>query len=63
MKIRFSNLQCHPLNASIKKGAAAPSVLQENGAPWGIRTLDVLIRSQTLYPAEVTAHIDAAELS
>ena len=26
-----------------------------SGAPWGIRTPDVLIRSQSLYPAEVTA--------
>ena len=25
------------------------------GAPWGIRTLDLLIRSQTLYPAELRA--------
>ena len=27
------------------------------GAPVGIRTLDLLIRSQTLYPAELRAHI------
>ena len=26
------------------------------GAPWGIRTLGLLIRSQTLYPAELRAH-------
>ena len=26
------------------------------GAPWGIRTHDLLIRSQTLYPAELRAH-------
>ena len=25
-------------------------------APWGIRTLDLLVRSQTLYPAELMAH-------
>ena len=28
-----------------------------SGAPWGIRTLDILIRSQSLYPAEVRAHV------
>ena len=27
------------------------------GAPWGIRTHDLLIRSQTLYPAELRAHV------
>ncbi len=35
--------------------------MPQNGAPWGIRTLDVLIRSQSLYPAEVTAHLNAAK--
>ena len=28
-----------------------------NGAPEGIRTPDLLVRSQTLYPAELRAHI------
>ena len=28
-----------------------------SGAPVGIRTLDLLIRSQTLYPAELRAHV------
>ena len=32
------------------------------GAPVGIRTLDLLIRSQTLYPAELRAHIAFATL-
>jgi hypothetical protein len=27
----------------------------ENGAPWVIRTPDLLVRSQTLYPAELRA--------
>lgn len=27
------------------------------GAPWAIRTLDLLFRRQTLYPAELMAHI------
>ena len=26
------------------------------GAPWGIRTPDLLVRSQTLYPAGLRAH-------
>ena len=33
-----------------------------NGAPVGIRTLDLLIRSQTLYPAELRARIASATL-
>ena len=28
----------------------------KNGAPEGIRTPDLLVRSQTLYPAELRAH-------
>ncbi len=28
-----------------------------NGTPWGIRTLDLLVRSQALYPAELMAHL------
>lgn len=28
-----------------------------DGTPWGIRTLDLLVRSQTLYPAELRAHV------
>src|SRR5579863_1958773 len=30
--------------------------MAENGAPGGIRTPDLLVRSQTLYPAELQAH-------
>ena len=30
------------------------------GVPEGIRTPDLLIRSQTLYPAELQAHMDFA---
>ena len=33
------------------------------GVPGGIRTLDLLIRSQTLYPAELRAHINFSALS
>ena len=29
-----------------------------NGAPEGIRTPDLLVRSQTLYPAELRAHLN-----
>jgi hypothetical protein len=28
----------------------------KSGAPWVIRTPDLLVRSQTLYPAELRAH-------
>ena len=31
------------------------------GAPGGIRTPDLLIRSQALYPAELRAHIDTSD--
>ena len=30
--------------------------IRENGAPGGTRTPDLLVRSQTLYPAELRAH-------
>jgi hypothetical protein len=32
--------------------------LLKNGAPRQIRTADLLVRSQTLYPAELWAHND-----
>ena len=32
-------------------------LMKLNGVPWEIRTPDLLIRSQTLYPAELRAHI------
>ena len=38
-----------------------PTIEKLDGAPWGIRTPDVLIRSQSLYPAEVTAHVETAK--
>ena len=37
-----------------KKKPPLPEALISNGAAYRIRTYDVLIRSQTLYPAEVT---------
>ena len=48
---------------------AITTVAGFRGAPVGIRTLDLLIRSQTLYPAELRAHflmvqrLDAAATS
>ena len=33
--------------------------IEENGAPGGIRTPDLLVRSQTLYPAELRARRNA----
>ena len=42
-----------PLSIKIK---ATPKVLLLLGALQGIRTPDLLVRSQTLYPAELAAH-------
>ena len=36
---------------------ASPCEIDANGVPRGIRTPDLLVRSQTLYPAELWAHI------
>ena len=47
---RGSNLR----NASVKEKPPLPEALSSIGAAYRIRTYDVLIRSQTLYPAEVT---------
>ena len=33
-----------------------------SGVPWGIRTPDLLVRSQILYPAELMAHIALCDL-
>ena len=33
------------------------SLVSPSGEPGGIRTHDLLIRSQTLYPAELRAHM------
>ena len=40
--------------AYVKEKPPLPGALISNGAAYRIRTYDVLIRSQTLYPAEVT---------
>ena len=40
--------------AGVKEKPPLPGALISNGAAYRIRTYDVLIRSQTLYPAEVT---------
>ena len=40
--------------AGVKDKLPLPGALISNGAAYRIRTYDVLIRSQTLYPAEVT---------
>ena len=47
---RGSNLR----NAPVKEKPPFPEALNSIGAAYRIRTYDVLIRSQTLYPAEVT---------
>ena len=50
-----------PLDESTQAGAKEkpplPGALISNGAAYRIRTYDVLIRSQTLYPAEVTPRL------
>ena len=50
-----------PLDESTQAGAKEkpplPGALISNGAAYRIRTYDVLIRSQTLYPAEVTPQL------
>ena len=42
---------------AIKEKPPSPEALSSNGAAYRIRTYDVLIRSQTLYPAEVTPRL------
>ena len=40
------------------KNPAKPYAMRDScGAPGGIRTPDLLVRSQALYPAELQAHI------
>ena len=44
-------------NSKLKKRKKAPKSLNiHNGAPIGIRTPNLLVRSQTLYPIELWAH-------
>ena len=43
--------------AGAKEKPPLPGALISNGAAYRIRTYDVLIRSQTLYPAEVTPRL------
>ena len=42
------------------RGNGTKSVSSDAGTPRGIRTPDLLLRRQLLYPAELLAHIDAA---
>ena len=44
----------NPWDAAIKEKPPLPEASNSIGAAYRIRTYDVLIRSQTLYPAEVT---------
>ena len=44
----------NPCSVYVKEKPPLPGALISNGAAYRIRTYDVLIRSQTLYPAEVT---------
>ena len=47
----------NPWDVGIKEKPPLPEALISNGAAYRIRTYDVLIRSQTLYPAEVTPRL------
>ena len=46
-----------PCSVYVKEKPPLPGALISNGAAYRIRTYDVLIRSQTLYPAEVTPRL------
>ena len=48
----------NPWDAGVKEKPPLPEASSSNGAAYRIRTYDVLIRSQTLYPAEVTPRLD-----
>ena len=47
----------NPCSVYVKEKPPLPGALISNGAAYRIRTYDVLIRSQTLYPAEVTPQL------
>ena len=47
----------NPWDAGVKEKPPLPEASSSNGAAYRIRTYDVLIRSQTLYPAEVTPRL------
>ncbi len=42
---------------SLTSKRPTPQVIEKNGAPCRTRTCGLLVRSQTLYPAELRAHI------
>ena len=52
----------HSLKKDNQKKAKSLMVIQ-SGTPGGIRTPDLLVRSQTLYPAELRAHNHIATLT
>ena len=47
----------NPCSGDIKEKPPLPEASSSIGAAYRIRTYDVLIRSQTLYPAEVTPRL------
>ena len=47
----------NPWDAGVKEKPPLPEASSSIGAAYRIRTYDVLIRSQTLYPAEVTPRL------
>ena len=54
--VRVPRTRSSPLPKSAQKKRTGKPVLL-NGAPGGTRTPDLLVRSQSLYPAELRAHI------
>ena len=51
---------CSFRGSCANRGNGTESVSSDVGTPRGIRTPDLLLRRQLLYPAELLAHIDAA---
>ncbi len=56
---RFARTASHRASSHIK-AKATPAGCFCFGTPGGIRTPDLLVRSQSLYPAELQAHLDCA---
>ena len=60
LRVRFTlapRPRFEPCMVAIKEKPPFPEASSSSGAAYRIRTYDVLIRSQTLYPAEVTPRL------
>jgi hypothetical protein len=59
LKIRSKNPKLHPdapIVSCYQLSRKRSEIKKKSGAPGGTRTLDLLVRSQTLYPTELRAH-------